>query len=249
MFVDEEAIAALNERFLGHEGPDRRALLPDRGRPRLRPGHVARTPRQRARPAWHERRDSAGSAPPARRRRHLPRGRRPQRARARRHLRRRDRPAPRARHLAPARDGPRGRGRGGRHGGARAGAARPPLPTSQSRDPSRLDPRRDQLELHGRQLRSCVAVVVLVGGSAVLALAETGLTRTSRGAGQGARGRRRRGAPRRCGASWRTRRPSSPRCCCSCCSASSWPPRSSASSRPRSSAPSASPSRPCSKSS
>ena len=49
LFIDEAAIAALNERFLDKDGPDRRPLLPHRGRGRPeRP--LARRGRHRARP-------------------------------------------------------------------------------------------------------------------------------------------------------------------------------------------------------
>ena len=70
LFVDEPTIAELNERFLGQDGPDRRAELPARGRA-ARVGAPARRGRHRSGRA--PRRGAAGAA---RRRRRLPEGRR-----------------------------------------------------------------------------------------------------------------------------------------------------------------------------
>ena len=134
LFVDEAAIAALNERFLDAGGPtdvlafpiedevDRSGRSPDEGG--TGPGSV----------------EPDDEPPgPARRRGGLPRGGRRQRRRPRGHLRRRDRPARRPWDPPPARDGPRRR-RGGRaHGAARATAPRP-LPPAVTWRPTR---RRD----------------------------------------------------------------------------------------------------------
>ena len=69
IFVDEEAIADLNGRFLGGDGPDRRALVPDRRRP-----PAERSPSRHRRARAGERDRAGRSADRPRRRRGVPDG-------------------------------------------------------------------------------------------------------------------------------------------------------------------------------
>ncbi len=176
LFVDEATIAALNEQFLGHDGPDRRAGLPDRGR--------AGAERPLARLGWHRARGRARATSPwccwatwssARR---WP----PATPSSTASPRRRDGPAGGARPAAPARawttrTTPRP------SGWRRSSASCWPAPPGGYRaaGPSAADgDRRHRVAAAGRLGCLIAVIVVLLAVSGVLALAETSLVRTSR---------------------------------------------------------------------
>ena len=170
LFVDEAAIAELNERFLGRKGPTDVLSFPIED-DLVGPGHV---PDQEASGPGRGAARIRGRAAAPRRRRHLPGGRLEARTRPRRHLRGRARPPARARNPAPARHGPRRRRRGRGDGGARAAIAHGPPP------PARSVMLATDRSFTGADGGLLIAVFLLSCVSAVLALAETGLTRTSR---------------------------------------------------------------------
>ena len=235
LFVDEQAIADAQRALPRPDGPDRRALLPDRRRARPR---AAAPRRRRAGTRLRCRRSRSELPDAARRRRHLPGGRRAQRPRARRHLRRRDRAAGRARHPPPARHGPRRRRRGRGDGGARARAARrrhAPAAAGPVAEAGRATAGRPcgrrcsppaSTAVDGAML---VVVVVLVGSRPSWRSPRRASRAHARAQGAGAR---RRGPPAARGSLLRlVERPGAflNPSCCSCSSASSWRRPSSAS--------------------